>query len=213
MVWTRLNSMAGRRILSERPHRPRFLPVVPDGFQIAGQLRERAEIGLALSLSVVIGAARGAQAESARIPREFEVLLRRVASGDDLDSLAPAVPELRKKRMQLGSGELVAARVRNDGDPAACAYPVHGVTERGPLVLHETGLAFHQVALKHALHVRCLPSLDEVSCKMGTADQVRVLGVDFRPREAAWNAGGGQRFAHFLRPFRAPFPDRFEAGP
>src|SRR5258708_24395792 len=156
MVWTRLNSMAGRRILSERPHRPRLLPVVPDGFQIVGQLRQRAEIGLALSLSVVIGAARGAQAEFARDTREFDVLLRRVASGDDLDSLASAVPELRKKRMQLGSGELVAARVRNDGDPAACAYPVHGVTERSPLLLNATRLAFHHVALQHALHRRCL---------------------------------------------------------
>src|SRR5258706_9888829 len=191
MVWTRLNSMAGRRILSERPHRLSLLTVVPDGFQIVGQLRQRAEIGLALSLSVVIGAARGAQAEFARDTRELDVLLGRMASGDDLDSLAPAVPELCKKRMQLGSGELVAARVRNDGDPAACAYPVHGVTERGPLVLDETGLALHQVALTHALYVRCLPRLDEVSCKMGTADQGRVLGVDFRPREADCDARCG----------------------
>src|SRR5258706_8937307 len=161
MVWTRLNSMAGRRILSERPHRPRLLPVVPDGFQIVGQLRQRAEIGLALSLSMVIGAARGAQAEFARDTREFDVLLRRMASGDDLDSLAPAVPELRKKRMQLGSGELVAARVRNDDDPATSAYPVHCLTERGPLVLHVTGLAFHQLPLKHAFHVPVLPRLNQ----------------------------------------------------
>src|SRR5258708_33040407 len=211
MVWTRLNSMPVAVFYQSGLTAPHLLPVVPNGFQIVGQLRQRAEIGLALPFSVVIGAARGAEAEFARDTREFDVLLRRMASGDDLDSLTPAVPELREKRMQLGLGELVAARVRNDGDSAACAYPAHGVPERGPLVLDETGLAFDEVALKHALHVRRLPGLDEVPCKMGTADKVRVLGVDFRPREGAGDAGGGQRFAHFRRPLRAPFADRFEA--
>src|SRR5438093_2296535 len=105
----------------------RVLPVMPYGFQIAGQLRQRTEIGPALPLAVVIGAARGGEAEFARYAGEFEILLRRVASGHDLDPGAPAVPELRKERAQLGLGKVVAARVRDDGDSAACADPAHGV--------------------------------------------------------------------------------------
>jgi len=78
-------------------------------------------------LAVIIGAARGGEAEFARDAGEFEILLRRVASGQDLDSGAPAVLELRKKRVQLGLGKIVAARVRDDGESAACADPAHGV--------------------------------------------------------------------------------------
>src|SRR6266516_8225325 len=70
---------------------PRVLPVVPDGFKIVGQLRQRAEIGPALPLAVIVGAARGGEAEFTRDAREFEILLRRVTSGHDLDSGAPAV--------------------------------------------------------------------------------------------------------------------------
>src|SRR5258708_32693365 len=99
-----LKSMVGPIALASfyqsRPGAPRVLPVMPDGFQIAGQLRQRAEIGPALPLAVIIGAARGGEAEFARNAGEFEILLRRVASGHDLDSGAPAVPELRKKRVQ-----------------------------------------------------------------------------------------------------------------
>src|SRR5713226_5462092 len=130
MVWTRLNSMAGRSNVvcyQSGMTVPRALPVVPHGFQIVGQLRQRAEIGLALPLAVIIGAARGGEAEFASDAREFEILLGRVASGHDLDSGAAAVPELRKKRVQLGLGKIVATRVRDDSDSAACADPAHGV--------------------------------------------------------------------------------------
>src|SRR5437667_10857363 len=129
---TSLKSMAGPLALGRHFISPRVLPVMPDGFQIAGQLRQRAEIGPALPLAVIVGAARGGEAEFARNAGEFEILLRRVASGHDLDSGAPAVLELREKRVQLGLGKVVAARVRDDGDSAACADPADGVPEQGP---------------------------------------------------------------------------------
>src|SRR2546428_1596429 len=127
---TSLKSMAGPLALARHFISPRVLPVMPDGFQIAGQLRQRAEIGPALPLAVIIGAARSGEAEFARDAGEFGVLLGRMASGHDLDAGAPRVPELREKRVQLGLGEIVAARVRDDGDSAACAYPADGVPER-----------------------------------------------------------------------------------
>src|SRR6266496_1623504 len=123
-----------------------------------------------------------------------------MASGHHLDSGAPGVPELREKRVQLGLGKLVAARVRDDGDSAACAYPAPGLPERGPLVRYETGLAFHEIALKHALHVRRAARFHQVAREMRAADEARVLGVSLRPREAVGNTGRGERFAHFLRP-------------
>src|SRR5438128_1662193 len=215
MVWTRLNSMAGpfeRSILSERNDRPAVLPIAPDGAQIVGELRKRAEIRLALSLSVIIGAARCAQAQFARDARELQVLLRRVAAGHDLDAGAAAIPELREKRMQLGLGKLIAARVCDHRDPAACADPAHGVGERGPLMRDIARLAFHEVALKHTLYVRCPARLHQVTREVRAADEGWVLGVNSRPREAAGNAGSVERFAHFLRPSCAAFPDRFEAG-
>jgi len=96
--------MAGRRILSDGLTARAFLPVVADGFQISGKLRQRAEIGLALLLSVVVGArARRAGRIRARYAR-IRRIAPAMASGDDLDSFAAAVPELRKKRMQLGPG-------------------------------------------------------------------------------------------------------------
>src|SRR6266571_9567679 len=216
MVWTRLNSMAGpfeRSILSERNDRPAVLPIAPDGTQIVGELRKRAEIRLALSLSVIIGATRRAQAQFARNARELQVLLRRVAAGHDLDAGAAAVPELREKRMQLGLGKLIATRVCDHRDPAACADPAHRVGERGPLMRDIARLAFHEVALKHALYVRCPARLHQVTREVRAADEAWVLGVNSRPREAVWNTGSVERFAHFLRPFCATFPDRFEAGP
>src|SRR6266513_5612772 len=158
MVWTRFNSMAGRlerRLLYQSgPAVPRVLPVMPDGFQIVGQLRQRAQIGLALPFAVIVGAARGGEAEFASDAGEFQILLRRVAYSHDLDYGAAAVPELSEKDLQLGLGKLVATGVRDDCGSAACADPAHGLRERGPLVRDEAGLAFHQIALKHALHVR-----------------------------------------------------------
>src|SRR5256886_15300528 len=113
MVWTRFNSVAGRlerRLFYQSgPAVPRELPVMPDGFQIAGQLRQRAEIGPALPLAVIVGAARGGEAEFARNAGEFEILLLRVASFHDLDSGAPAVLELREERVEPGLGKVVAA--------------------------------------------------------------------------------------------------------
>src|SRR5712671_2756037 len=114
-----------------------------------------------------------------------------MASGHDFDSCASAVPELAKKRMQLGLGKLVAARVCNDGDSAACADPAHGVPERGPLVRDEAGFAFHEVTLKHALDVRRAARLHQVTCEVRAADEARVLGVSLRPSEAVGNAGSG----------------------
>src|SRR2546425_3527255 len=111
-----------------------------------------------------------------------------MASGHDLDSCASAVPELAKKRMQLGLGKLVATRVRNDGDSAACADPAHGVPERGPLVRDEAGFALHEVALEHALYVRRAPGFHQVAREMRAADEAGVLGVGLRPCEAAGNA-------------------------
>src|SRR5256714_15515754 len=112
MVWTRFNSVAGRlerRLFYQSgPAVPRELPVMPDGFQIIGQLRQRAEIGPALPLAVIVGAARSGEAEFARDAGEFGVLLGRMASGHDLDAGAPTVPELREKRVQLALGEIVA---------------------------------------------------------------------------------------------------------
>src|SRR5260221_13629384 len=128
-----------------------------------------------------------------------------MASGHLLDSGATVVPELREKRVPLGPGEIVAARVRDDGDSAACAYPAHGLPERGPLVRHEAGLAFHEVALKHALYVRRAARFHEVAREMRAADQARVLCIDPRPREAVGDAGGFECFAHFLRPGCAAF--------
>src|SRR5258708_4444987 len=123
-----------------------------------------------------------------------------MAPGHHLDSGAPGVPELREKRVQLGPGEIVAARVRDDGDSAACAYPAHGVPERGPLVRHEAGLAFHEVALKHALYVRRAARFHEVACEMRAADQARVLCIDPRPPEAVRDASRSASFAQFLPP-------------
>ncbi len=54
---------------------PRALPVMPDGFQIVGQLRQRAQIGPALPLAVIVGTARSGEAEFARDAGEFGVLL------------------------------------------------------------------------------------------------------------------------------------------
>src|SRR6266536_764528 len=194
MVWTRLNSMAGpfeRSILSERNDRSAALPIAPDRTPIVGELRKRAEIRRALSLSVVIGAARRAQAQFARNARDLQVLLGRVAAGHDLDAGAAAVPELREERMQLGLGKLIAARVCDHRDPAACADPVHGVGERGPLMRDVARLAFHEVALKHALYVRRPARLHQVTREVRAADEAWVLGVNSRPREAAGNAGSG----------------------
>src|SRR6266704_2724373 len=101
MLWTRLNSMTGplnASFYQSGRGAPRVLPIMPDGFKIVGQLRQRAEIGPALPLAMIVGAARGGEAEFARDAGEFEILLRRVASGHDLDPGAPAVPELRKER-------------------------------------------------------------------------------------------------------------------
>src|SRR5712692_6943240 len=213
MVWTRLNSMAGpfeRSILSERNDRPAVLPIAPDGIQIVGQLRKRAEIRLALPLSVIIGAARRAQPEFARDARELQVLLRRVAAGHDLDAGAAAVPELREEGLHLGLGKLVAARVCDDGDPAAGADPAHGVGESSPPVLHEAGLVLHQIALKHAFHVRRPAATGEIARKVRAADEVRVLGVALRAGETVRNSGGLERVADLLRAPRAAFPDRFE---
>src|SRR6266705_2485625 len=136
-----------------------------------------------------------------------------MASGHDLDSGATGVPELRKKRVQLGLGKLVAARVRNDRDSAACADPAHGVSESGPLVRDEAGPAFHEVAPEHALYIRRTARFHQMAREMRTADEVGVLGVSLRPREAAGDPGGFERLAHFLRPRCAAFPDRFEPGP
>src|SRR5206468_6189372 len=111
-----------------------------------------------------------------------------MASRHDLDSDAAAVPELREKRVQLGPGEIVAARVRDDGDSAACAYPAHGVPERSPAVRNEAGLAFHEVALEHALHVRRASRLHQVAREMRAADEAGVLGIGLRPCEAVGNA-------------------------
>src|SRR6266513_5155754 len=120
MVWTRFNSMAGRlerRLLYQSgPAVPRVLPVMPDGFQIVGQLRQRAQIGLALPFAVIVGAARGGEAEFASDAGEFHILLGRVASGHDLDSAAAAVPELPEQRVQLELGKFVATGVRDDRD-------------------------------------------------------------------------------------------------
>src|SRR6266705_301758 len=135
-----------------------------------------------------------------------------MASGHDLDSGASGVLELREKRMQLGLGEIVATRVRDDGDSAACADTAHGVPERGPLVRDEAGFAFHEVALEHALYVPRAPGSHQVALEMRAADEAGVLGVGLRPCEAVGNAYRGERFAHFLRPRRAAFPDRLEAG-
>src|SRR2546423_15674826 len=97
MVWTRFNSVAGRlerRLFYQSgPAVPRELPVMPDGFQIVGQLRQRAEIGPALPLAVIVGAARSSEAEFARDAGEFGILLRGMASGHDLDADSAAVPE------------------------------------------------------------------------------------------------------------------------
>src|SRR5207245_1040431 len=102
---TSLKSMAGPLALARHFISPRVLPVMPDGFQIAGQLRQRAEIGPALPLAVIIGAARGGEPEFARNAGEFEILLQRSSYGYDIDSCANAFPELRKKRVQLGLGK------------------------------------------------------------------------------------------------------------
>src|SRR3979490_616103 len=106
-----------------------------------------------------------------------------MASGHDLDAGAPAVSELREKRVQLGLGEIVAARVRDDGDSAACAYPAHRVTEGGPAVGDEAGLAFHEVALEHALHVRRASRLHQVARAMRAGGEAGGLGVDLPSRE------------------------------
>src|SRR5256885_30101 len=212
MVWTRLNSMAGAVFYQSGLTAPHVLPIMPDGFQIVGQLRQRAEIGPALPLAVIVGAARSGEAEFSRDAREFGVLLGRMAAGHDLDAGAPAVPELREKRAQLGLGEIVAAGVRDDGDSPACAYPADGVPERGPPVRDEAGLAFHEVMLEHALYVRRSTRLHEVAREMRAADEARVLRVSLRPCEGVGNAGRGERFAHFLRPSCAAFTDRFEPG-
>src|SRR5258708_12374575 len=97
-----------------------------------------------------------------------------MASGHYFDSCASAVPELAKKRMQLGLGKLVAARVRNDGDSAACADPAHGVPERGPLVRDEARLAFHEVALETALDLQRQPRLHQVPRKLRPAHDPRL---------------------------------------
>src|SRR6267378_3292215 len=104
-----------------------------------------------------------------------------MASCHDLDSVAPVVPELPEKRVQLGSGKLVAARGCDNGDSAARADPAHGVPERGPLVRYESGLAFHEVALKHALHVRRAARLHQMAREVRAADEAGVLGVSLRP--------------------------------
>src|SRR5437016_1427340 len=100
-----------------------------------------------------------------------------MASGHDLDADAAAVPEFREKRMQPGPGEIVAARVRDDGDSAACAYPAHGVPERGPPVRDEAGLSLHEVMLEHALHVRRASCLHQVAREMRAADEAGVVRV------------------------------------
>src|SRR5712692_6008797 len=115
--------------------------------------------------------------------------------------------------MELRLGELVATGVRNDGDSTTCADPAHGVPERGPLMRDIARLAFHEVALKHTLHVRCTARLHQVTREVRAADEGWVLCVNSRPREAVGNTGSVERFAHFLRPSCATFPDRFEAAP
>src|SRR6267154_2405519 len=111
-----------------------------------------------------------------------------MASGHDLDAGAPAVPELREKRAQLGLGEIVAARVRDHGDSAACAYPAHGVPEGGPPVRDEARLALHEVMLEHALHVRRASRFHQMAREMRAADEAGILGVSLRPGEAVGNA-------------------------
>src|SRR6266851_3570580 len=64
MVWTRLNSMAVAVFYQSGLTAPRLLPVVPNGFQIVGQLRQRAEIGLALPFSDHVDVAQRIQADS-----------------------------------------------------------------------------------------------------------------------------------------------------
>src|SRR3979490_3428666 len=131
-----------------------------------------------------------------------------MASGHDLDAGAPAVSELREKRVQLGLGEIVAARVRDEGDSAACAYPAHRVTEGGPAVRDEAGVAFNEHGLEHALYVRRASRLHQVAREMRAADEAGVLGVDLRSCETVGNAGRGERLAPFFPPRRPAFPDR-----
>jgi len=130
--------MAGRVFYQSGLNRPRLLPVVPDGVQIVGQLRQRAEMALLLPFRVESEPREARRPNSREIPREFDVLLRRVASGDDLDSFAAAVPELRKKRMQAGAWRTGSGPgAQRPAIPPLARYPLHGVTERGPLVLDE----------------------------------------------------------------------------
>src|SRR5437899_12943488 len=116
-----------------------------------------------------------------------------MASGHDLDSGAPGVLELRKERVQLGLRKLVATRVRDDGDSAACADPAHGVPERGPLVRDEAGFAFHEVALEHALYVPRAPGFHQAAREMRAADEAGVLGVGLPARGAGRTAYRRQR--------------------
>src|SRR5258705_11573852 len=113
MVWEKLNSMAARSgILPERHRRTGRSPVVPHGLQAVGQRRQRSEIGVALPLAVVVGTARGEEAELARAFRELVVLLRRVGAGHDLDARPAAILELCEEFPHLGPFVLVAPRDR-----------------------------------------------------------------------------------------------------
>ena len=76
----------------------------------------------------------------------------------------------------------------------------------------EARLAFHEVALEHALYVRRPARLHQVTREVRAADEARVVGVRLRPRQAVGDSGGFERIAHFLCPPCPAFPDRFEPG-
>ena len=94
---------------------------------------------------------------SSAVSAYFDVLRRRVAAGHDLDAAAAVGLELGEQRVLLGRRELVAGRMRDDGDAAGLADPAHRVAQLRPAVRHVAGLAFGEEAAEDLVRVGHTP--------------------------------------------------------
>ncbi|MNI44703.1 hypothetical protein D3C73_990900 [compost metagenome] len=93
--------------------------------------------------------------------------------------------------------------MRDDGATARAADPAHRLGQRGPLHGHVAGAVVAQMLGEYGLHVGAVTRLDQITRKVGTADQFRVAGERQRAFVGAGHAHFSQALADALGAFGA----------
>ncbi len=115
-------------------------------------------------------------------------LLRRVAAGDNLDSLTAKGAKLQQKFFQCIFAYFIAPWVSNHSSAAAIAYPAHRIAERWPMVGRIPRLTFDQVVPENCFYILRVPLLNQKSRKVHAADQVAIACVPASAFKTVMNA-------------------------